>query len=166
MSPYKAFYGRRYRSSIGWFKIGEAELIKPDLIHQAMEKVKIFQERLKTAHSRQKSYTDIIRRVGNAAYELELLPLLDVVHLVLHISMLKTCLGDPSIIVPTENIRVKDSFSYEEIFGQILDRQENEPREITDATISAISAPAGISRQSGNYPARAGIIPPGQDLAR
>ncbi|XP_070036944.1 uncharacterized protein [Nicotiana tomentosiformis] len=59
MEPFKALYGRRCRSPIGWFEIGEAELIGPDLVHQAMEKVKIITERLKTVQSRQKSYSDV-----------------------------------------------------------------------------------------------------------
>ncbi|KAH0778029.1 hypothetical protein KY290_009440 [Solanum tuberosum] len=62
MAPYEALYGRRCRSPIGWFEVGEAQLIGPDLVHQAMEKVKVIQERLKTAQSRQKSYTDVRRR--------------------------------------------------------------------------------------------------------
>ncbi|WMV58009.1 hypothetical protein MTR67_051394 [Solanum verrucosum] len=37
--------------------------------------------------------------------------------------MLKKCMRDPSLIIPTENIDIKDSFSYEEIPDQILDRQ-------------------------------------------
>ncbi|WMV46633.1 hypothetical protein MTR67_040018 [Solanum verrucosum] len=55
MAPYEALYGRRCRSSIGWFEVGEAGLRGPDLVHQAMKKVKIIQERLKIAQSRQKS---------------------------------------------------------------------------------------------------------------
>jgi len=62
MAPFEALYGRRCRSPIGWFEVGEAELLGPDLVHQAMEKVKIIQERLKAAQSRQKSYADIRRR--------------------------------------------------------------------------------------------------------
>ncbi|XP_070050022.1 uncharacterized protein [Nicotiana tomentosiformis] len=62
MTPFEALYGRRCRSPIGWFKIGEAELIGPDLVHQAMEKVKIINEWLKTVQSRQKSYSDVRRR--------------------------------------------------------------------------------------------------------
>ncbi|KAH0712650.1 hypothetical protein KY289_008609 [Solanum tuberosum] len=42
--------------------VGEAGLIGPDLVHQAMEKVKVIQERLKTVQSRQKSYTNVRRR--------------------------------------------------------------------------------------------------------
>ncbi|XP_069154486.1 uncharacterized protein [Solanum lycopersicum] len=58
MAPYKALCGRKCRSPIGWFKVGEAGLIGPDLVH---EKVKVIQEILKTAKNRQKSYTDVRR---------------------------------------------------------------------------------------------------------
>ena len=37
--------------------------------------------------------------------------------------MLKKCLGDPSLIVPTENVRIEDNLSSEEIPIQILDHQ-------------------------------------------
>ena len=55
MDPYEAIYERRFRSPIGWFDVGETLLIGPDLFHQAMDKVKMIQERLKTAQSCQKS---------------------------------------------------------------------------------------------------------------
>ncbi|XP_070001756.1 uncharacterized protein [Nicotiana sylvestris] len=44
MAPFEELYGRRCRSPIGWFKVGEAELIGSDLMHQAMEKFKIIKE--------------------------------------------------------------------------------------------------------------------------
>ncbi|WMV19263.1 hypothetical protein MTR67_012648 [Solanum verrucosum] len=65
----------------------------------------------------------ISRRIGNVAYELELPQELAAVHPVIHISMLKKCMGDPLLIIPTEDIGIKDSLSYEEIVVQILDRQ-------------------------------------------
>ena len=55
-------YVRRRRSPIGWFEVGEAGLIGQDLVHQAMEKVKLIQERLMMAQSRQKSYIYVRRR--------------------------------------------------------------------------------------------------------
>ncbi|WMV30846.1 hypothetical protein MTR67_024231 [Solanum verrucosum] len=64
----------------------------------------------------------ISKRVGNVAYELELPQELAAVNLVFHISMLKKCMGDPSLIITTEDIGIKDSLSYEEILVQILDR--------------------------------------------
>ncbi|XP_069149999.1 uncharacterized protein [Solanum lycopersicum] len=65
----------------------------------------------------------VSKKIGNVAYELDLPQELAVVHLVFHISMLKKFMVDPSLIVPTENIGIKDSLSYEEIMVQILDRQ-------------------------------------------
>ncbi|KAF3618259.1 hypothetical protein FXO38_33529 [Capsicum annuum] len=44
MAPFEALYGRRYRSLIGWFEVGEAKMFGLDLVHQAMEKVKVIQE--------------------------------------------------------------------------------------------------------------------------
>ncbi|WMV58778.1 hypothetical protein MTR67_052163 [Solanum verrucosum] len=165
MAPYEALYGKRYRSPIRWFEVGEARLIGKHLVHQGMEKVKIIQERLKIAQSRQKCYTYVWRRglvfevddwvflkvspmkgvmsfgkkgklssryigpyiiskrIGNVAYELELPQELSAIHLVFHISMLKKCMGDPSLIIPIEDIGIKDRLSYEEIPIQILDYQ-------------------------------------------
>ncbi|WMV08715.1 hypothetical protein MTR67_002100, partial [Solanum verrucosum] len=65
----------------------------------------------------------ISKSIGNVAYDLELLPELVAVHPVFHISMLKKCMRDPSLIIPTENIDIKYSLSYEEIPIEILDRQ-------------------------------------------
>ena len=62
MAPYEAIHGKRLRSPIGWFEVGEAGLIGPDLVHQAMEKVKVIKERLRMAQSHQKSYTDVRRK--------------------------------------------------------------------------------------------------------
>ncbi|XP_075108878.1 uncharacterized protein LOC142180716 [Nicotiana tabacum] len=62
MAPIEALYGRKCRYPIGWFEVGEAELLGLDLVHQAMEKVKVIQERMKTARSRQKSYADVHQR--------------------------------------------------------------------------------------------------------
>ncbi|XP_070054171.1 uncharacterized protein [Nicotiana tomentosiformis] len=39
MAPYEALYGRKCRSSIGWFEVGEIELLGPNFVQQAMEKM-------------------------------------------------------------------------------------------------------------------------------
>ncbi|WMV07589.1 hypothetical protein MTR67_000974 [Solanum verrucosum] len=65
----------------------------------------------------------IAKRIDNVAYELELPQELATVHPVFHVSMLKKCMGDLSLIIPTEDIGIKDSLSYEKIPVQILDRQ-------------------------------------------
>ncbi|XP_070050318.1 uncharacterized protein [Nicotiana tomentosiformis] len=61
MAPYEALYGRKCRSPIDWFEVGEAELLGPNLVQQAMEKVKLIRDRLRTAQSRQKSYANVRR---------------------------------------------------------------------------------------------------------
>ncbi|WMV19382.1 hypothetical protein MTR67_012767 [Solanum verrucosum] len=79
----------------------------------------------------------ISKRIGNVAYELELLQELVAVHPVFHISMLKKCMGDPSLIIATEDIGIKDSLSYEEIRFHILDRQVRKLRtkEVTSVKV-------------------------------
>ncbi|XP_070034614.1 uncharacterized protein [Nicotiana tomentosiformis] len=62
MAPFEALYGRRCHSPIGWFEIGETKLIGPNIVQDALKKVKLIQKRLKIAQSRQKSYADIRRR--------------------------------------------------------------------------------------------------------
>nr|XP_009771406.1 PREDICTED: uncharacterized protein LOC104221943 [Nicotiana sylvestris] len=62
--PVKTTYGgvRRCRSPIGWFEAGETNLLGPDLVQEAMDKVQLIRQRLLTAQSRQKAYADKRRR--------------------------------------------------------------------------------------------------------
>ncbi|WMV49209.1 hypothetical protein MTR67_042594 [Solanum verrucosum] len=80
----------------------------------------------------------ISKRIGNVAYELELPQELATVHPAFHISTLKKCMGDPSLIIPTENIGIKDSLSYEEILVQILDRQVRKCRTKEVASVKVL----------------------------
>ncbi|XP_070032303.1 uncharacterized protein [Nicotiana tomentosiformis] len=66
MALNKALYERRFHSLAGWFELGEDRLLGTDLVRDAMEKVKVIQERLHTTQSRQKSYADI--EVRDVAY--------------------------------------------------------------------------------------------------
>ncbi|WP_234913873.1 hypothetical protein, partial [Salmonella enterica] len=61
MAPYEVLYGRKYRSPLFWNEVGQKRSL-PDnvipLIEDAYEKVKLIQQRILTAQSRQKSYAD------------------------------------------------------------------------------------------------------------
>ncbi|XP_009760535.1 uncharacterized protein [Nicotiana sylvestris] len=139
IAPFEALYGRRCGSHIGWFEIWEDELIGPDLVHQAMEKVKTIKERLKTAQSRQKSYLDIRRRDLESREDdwvfLNVSPIKGII--VFHVSMLNKVIGDPSLIVPVETIEINEQLSFEEILVSILDRQVRKLRnkEITSVKV-------------------------------
>ncbi|KAH0672236.1 hypothetical protein KY284_023323 [Solanum tuberosum] len=49
IAPYESLYGRRCRSPVSWFEVGEVALIGPDSVIYAMEKVKLIRDRLNIA---------------------------------------------------------------------------------------------------------------------
>ena len=52
MAPYEALYGKKYKSTIDWFEVGESRLIVPELLQQTIKQVKLIQEQLLTTQSR------------------------------------------------------------------------------------------------------------------
>ena len=62
MAPYEALYGRKCQTPLCWYQDGESSIVGPELVQQTTEKVRLIQERMKTAQSRQKSYADQRRR--------------------------------------------------------------------------------------------------------
>ena len=58
MAPYEALYGRKCRSPLHWYDVGESKYLGPELVSQATEAIEKIQERLRTSQSRQKSYAD------------------------------------------------------------------------------------------------------------
>ncbi|XP_070019796.1 uncharacterized protein [Nicotiana sylvestris] len=72
MAPYEALYGRRCRSPVGWFEPSEARLLGTDLMQDALDKVKVIQEQLRTAQSRQESYADRKKYIGDPSHVLDL----------------------------------------------------------------------------------------------
>ncbi|XP_070050938.1 uncharacterized protein [Nicotiana tomentosiformis] len=95
MAPYEW----KCRSHIGWFEIGETKLVGLDLVQHAVEKIKLIRERLLAAQSRQKSYADNRRR--------------DLEFQVADWVFLK-CIGDPSKVIPVDDVQVTEQLSYEE----------------------------------------------------
>ncbi|WMV24889.1 hypothetical protein MTR67_018274 [Solanum verrucosum] len=80
----------------------------------------------------------ISNRIGNISYELELPSELAVVHPVFHISMLKNCMEYPSLIIPIENIGIKDNLSYEKIHVEIIDSQVRKLRNKEVASVKLL----------------------------
>nr|AAM14693.1 Putative polyprotein [Oryza sativa Japonica Group]ABB46770.2 retrotransposon protein, putative, Ty3-gypsy subclass [Oryza sativa Japonica Group] len=67
MSPNEALYDRKCRTPLLWDQTGERQVFGTDILREAEEKVKIVQERLRIAQSRQKSYAD--NRCRDLAFE-------------------------------------------------------------------------------------------------
>ncbi|XP_020963828.1 uncharacterized protein LOC107610688 [Arachis ipaensis] len=148
MAPFEALYGRRCRSPVGWFEVGETKLLEPDLVQDAIEKVRLIKKHLLAAQSRQKAYADHRRRnlefsvgdqvflrvspmkgvmrfgkKGTVAYRLALPPDLAMIHPVFHVSMLCKYLHDPSHVLTPQSVKLKEDLSFEEELIAIIDRQ-------------------------------------------
>ena len=73
MAPFEALYGRRCRTPLNWSEAGERTIFGPDMVQEAEEQVRLIQENLKIAQSRQKSYADkrtdpLVFKVGDHVY--------------------------------------------------------------------------------------------------
>jgi len=155
MAPYEALYERKCRTPLVWYQEGEKFMIGPDIIQQTTEKVKLIQEKMKTAQSRQKSYADkrrkplefqvgdhvflkvtpmtgigraikskkltpkfvgpyqILRRVGDVAYQVALPPFLSNLHDVFHVSQLRKYIADPSHILEPDQVQLKENLTFD-----------------------------------------------------
>ena len=73
MAPFEALYGRRCRTPLNWSETGERTIFGPNMVQEAEEQVRLIQQNLKIAQSRQKSYANKRRRplvfeVGDHVY--------------------------------------------------------------------------------------------------
>ncbi|GJU72633.1 putative reverse transcriptase domain-containing protein [Tanacetum coccineum] len=57
-APFEALYGRKCHSPIMQAKVGEGQLIGPELVQGTTEKISQIKDRLKVTRDRQKSYAD------------------------------------------------------------------------------------------------------------
>ncbi|GJW85215.1 putative reverse transcriptase domain-containing protein [Tanacetum coccineum] len=61
-APFEALYGRKCRSPVCWTKVGEAQILGPELIQETTERIVQIKQRMQAAHDRQKSYADLKRK--------------------------------------------------------------------------------------------------------
>ncbi|KAD1410638.1 hypothetical protein E3N88_42868 [Mikania micrantha] len=65
----------------------------------------------------------ILERIGSVAYRLELPLELSNIHDVFHVSNLKKCLNDESLIVPLEELQIDDKLQFTEEPVEVMDRE-------------------------------------------
>ncbi|GKB94660.1 putative reverse transcriptase domain-containing protein [Tanacetum coccineum] len=62
VAPFEALYGRKCRSPVCWAKVGEVQLIGPEIVQKTTEKIIQIKQRIQAARDRQKSYADLKRK--------------------------------------------------------------------------------------------------------
>ena len=62
MAPYKALYGKKCRSPVCWYEVGERRLMDPELIQTTSDLIKVIRNKLQIVQSRPNNYTDKRRR--------------------------------------------------------------------------------------------------------
>ncbi|GJX89600.1 putative reverse transcriptase domain-containing protein [Tanacetum coccineum] len=71
----------------------------------------------------------ILKRIGPVAYKLELPEELSNVHSIFHISNLKKCLSDESLVIPMKEFRLDDKINFVEEPVEIMDREVKQPKQ-------------------------------------
>ena len=66
---------------------------------------------------------EIISRVGPVAYKLQLPIELNKVHPVFHVSNLKKCLSDETLVIPLDEIELNENLNFVEEPVEIMDRE-------------------------------------------
>ncbi|GJX63406.1 putative reverse transcriptase domain-containing protein [Tanacetum coccineum] len=62
IAPFEALYGRKCRSPICWAEVRDAQLTRPEIVHETLEKIIQIKKRIQAAQDRQKSYADRRRK--------------------------------------------------------------------------------------------------------
>ncbi|GKB30703.1 hypothetical protein Tco_0870104 [Tanacetum coccineum] len=114
-TPFEALYGRKCRSPICWAKVGDIQLTRPEIIHETTEKIVQIRQCLKATRDRQRSYANI--------RTLELPEELSKVYSTFHVSNLKKCLSDESLIILIKELRLDDKIKFMEEPIEIMERE-------------------------------------------
>ncbi|GJY92055.1 putative reverse transcriptase domain-containing protein [Tanacetum coccineum] len=141
-APFEALYGRKCRSPVCWAEVGDAQLTGPEIIHKQPEKsvpthkskagfkplvspwkgVVRFGKWGKSNHRYIKPFK-VLSKVGDVAYRLELPQQLSRVHNTFHVSNLKKCLSDESLVIPLDGLRIDDKLHFVKEPVEIMDHE-------------------------------------------
>ncbi|XP_070663919.1 uncharacterized protein [Malus domestica] len=103
MSPFKVLYGKPCRTLLCWSEVGERVLVGPEIVDETTQNIQI------------------IERVGEVAYQLDLPPELSRVHNVFHVSMLRRYVANLSPVIPPQSLEINPNLTYDKVPMTILD---------------------------------------------
>ncbi|GJW78382.1 putative reverse transcriptase domain-containing protein [Tanacetum coccineum] len=139
-APFEALYGQKCRSPVCWAKVGDSQLTGPEIIHEIIKKIIQVKSCIQAARDRQKSYADkrckplefqvgdkvmlkILSKVRTVAYRLELPEQLSQVHSTFHMSNLKKCLSEKTLVILLDEIQIDDKLHFIEEPFEIMDHE-------------------------------------------
>nr|GEV74121.1 putative reverse transcriptase domain-containing protein [Tanacetum cinerariifolium] len=139
-TPFEELYDRKCRSPVCWAGVEDVQLTGLEIVHETTKKIMKFKGdkvMLKVSpwkwvirvgkqgklNPRYIGSFKVLAKVGTIAYRLEFPQILIRVHSTFHMSNLKKCLSDESLVIPLDKINIDDKLHFVEEPVEIMDRE-------------------------------------------
>ncbi|GJW93821.1 putative reverse transcriptase domain-containing protein [Tanacetum coccineum] len=131
-------FGKGWDKHLPLAEVGDSQLTRPKIIQETTNKIVQIRQHLQAARDRQRSYANIRRRPlefqvsdrvmlkispRKVAYKLELPEELSSIHNTFHVSNLKKCLSNESLIIPIKELQLDDKLNFVEEPIEIMDHE-------------------------------------------
>nr|GEV97838.1 putative reverse transcriptase domain-containing protein [Tanacetum cinerariifolium] len=117
-APFEALYGRKCRSPVCWAEARDVQLTRPEIIHETTKKIVQIRQRLQAT-----------RGLVPVAYKLDFPKELKNVHNTLHVSNLKKCLSDESLVILMKELWLDDKLNFVEEPIEIINQEVKQLRQ-------------------------------------
>ncbi|GJY63272.1 putative reverse transcriptase domain-containing protein [Tanacetum coccineum] len=110
-APFEALYGRKCRSPVCWTKVGDSQLTGPKIIQETNEKIVQIRQMACKMQEIDKEVTPILKLPEK----------LSSIHNTFHVSNLKKCLSDESLVIPMKELQLDDKLNFVEEPVEVMD---------------------------------------------